>query len=67
MKKLFFVMAAVAALLTSCSKDDTFGGPTRGKVTFEVSTPELATRYGEGTTATALQYAVYDMVYLHSC
>lgn len=55
-------MAAVAALLTSCSKDDTFGGPTRGKVTFEVSTPELATRYGEGTTATALQYAVYDMI-----
>lgn len=55
-------MAAVAALLTSCSKDDTFGGPTRGKVTFEVSTPELATRYGEGTTATNLQYAVYDMV-----
>jgi len=62
MKKLFFVMAAVAALLTSCSKDDTFGGPTRGKVTFEVSTPELATRYGEGTTATNLKYAVYDMI-----
>ena len=55
-------MAAVAALLTSCSKDDTFGGPARGKVTFEVSTPELATRYGEGTTATALKYAVYDMI-----
>ena len=55
-------MAAVAALLTSCSKDDTLGGPTRGKVTFEVSTPELATRYGEGTTATNLKYAVYDMI-----
>lgn len=55
-------MAAVAALLTSCSKDDTFGGPARGKVTFEVSTPELATRYGEGTTATNLKYAVYDMI-----
>ncbi len=55
-------MAAVAALFTSCSKDDTIGGPIRGKVTFEVSTPELATRYGEGITATTLQYAVYDMI-----
>ena len=55
-------MAAVAALLTSCSKDDTFGGPARGKVTFEVSTPELATRYGDGSKATKLYYAVYDMV-----
>lgn len=55
-------MAAAAALFTSCSKDDTIGGLSRGKVTFEVSTPELATRYGEGTTATALQYAVYDMI-----
>ncbi|MBQ6571624.1 MAG: hypothetical protein IIX31_02980, partial [Alistipes sp.] len=63
MKKLFFVMAAVAALLTSCSKDDTFGGPTRGKVTFEVSTPELATRaYGDGQTADNLYYAVYDVI-----
>lgn len=56
-------MAAVAALLTSCSKDDTLGGPTRGKVTFEVSTPELATRaYGDGTTADNLYYAVYDVI-----
>ena len=55
-------MAAVAALLTSCSKDDTFGGPARGKVTFEVSTPELATRaYGDGKTANNLYYAVYDV------
>lgn len=56
-------MAAAAALFTSCSKDDTIGGLSRGKVTFEVSAPELATRaQGDGTTATTLQYAVYDMV-----
>lgn len=56
-------MAAAAALFTSCSKDDTIGGLSRGKVTFEVSAPELATRaQGDGTTATTLRYAVYDMV-----
>ena len=63
MKKLFFAMAAMAAMLTSCSKDDAFGGLSHGKVTFEVSTPELTTRaYGDGKTATTLHYAVYDMV-----
>ena len=63
MKKLFFAVAAMAAMLTSCSKDDTFGGLSHGKVTFEVSTPELATRAdeGEGKLATKLIYAVYDV------
>ena len=55
-------MAAMAAMLTSCSKDDAFGGLSHGKVTFEVSTPELATRaYGDGKTANNLYYAVYDV------
>ena len=56
-------MAAIAAMLTSCSKDDAFGGLSHGKVTFEVSTPELTTRaYGDGKTATKLYYAVYDVI-----
>ena len=62
-------MAAMAALLTSCSKDDAFGGLSHGKVTFEVSTPELATRAneGEGLQATKLLYAVYDVIENDKC
>ncbi|MBP3496471.1 MAG: hypothetical protein J6K33_01400 [Alistipes sp.] len=65
MKKLFFAMAAMAAMLTSCSKDDTTTAPVieRSKVTFTVNAPELSTRAGEGngTTATQLEYVIYDL------
>ena len=48
---------------TSCQNDqgfDTTVGET-STVTFAVETPEIATRaYSDGTTATVLQYAVYD-------
>lgn len=64
MRKLFLAMAAVAALLASCSKDDAvIDTPTEGTettVTFEVSSPELATRYGEGNNATVLEWYVYE-------
>ncbi len=65
MKKLFFVVvAAVAMLATSCSKDDTSTvvGGEKSTVTFAVAAPELATRaeYGDGYTATHLTWGVYD-------
>ena len=65
MKKLFFAMAAMAAMLTSCSKDDTTTAPVieRSQVTFTVNAPELSTRAdeGNGTTATKLEYVIYDL------
>ena len=61
MKKILFgMMAAAAVLATSCAKELQYaeGDAT---VTFAVGTPEIATRaYSDGTTATELQYAVYD-------
>ena len=60
-------MAAVAALLTSCSKDETTTAPVieRSKVTFTVNAPELSTRaedyYGTGLTAKTLDYVIYDL------
>ena len=67
MKKLFFAMAAMAAMLTSCSKDDTTTAPVieRSQVTFTVNAPELSTRaeddYGTGFTAKTLDYVIYDL------
>jgi len=67
MRKLFLSMAAVAALLTSCSKDETTTAPVieRSKVTFTVNAPELSTRaeddYGTGLTAKTLDYVIYDL------
>ena len=62
-KKLIFAMSAIVALFaTSCQEED-FGVSTSATstVAFTVSTPEIASRaYSDGTTATVLQYAVYD-------
>jgi len=64
MKKLFLAIAAVATLLASCSKDDavldTPAASGEQVVTFEVSSPELDTRYGEGEEATTLEWFVYE-------
>ena len=64
MKKLFLAIAAVTTLLTSCSKDDavldTPAASGEQVVTFEVSSPELDTRYGEGEEATTLEWFVYE-------
>ena len=63
MKK--FLMIAVAAfgmLMTACSKDEV-AQPVAEKstVTFSVAAPELSTRaHGDGESATALAYAVYN-------
>ena len=63
MKKLLFGMSAFAILFAaSCQRElDSVTGEGLVNVTFKVSTPTIATRaYSDGTTATALQYAVYD-------
>ena len=64
MKKILLGLSAFAMLFaTSCQNNqgfDTTVGET-STVTFAVETPEIATRaYSDGTTATVLQYAVYD-------
>ena len=62
MKKLLYAVAAFAVLFTSCAKDDAVA-PVEDKealVSFCVNSPAVATRYGEGTTAQDLYYAVYD-------
>lgn len=62
MKRLCFAVAALAMLVTSCAKDDTTIVVPEGEtlVSFKVNTPEINTRYGEGTTANQLFYAVYQ-------
>ena len=69
MKKfLFLAVAAIGLLATSCSKDETTNALPEGdaKVTFTVVAPELQTRtIGDGTTATTLEYSVYDAAWNH--
>ena len=63
MKKLILAMSAFAMLFaTSCVKDlATENAGETSTVTFSVATPEMATRaFSDGTTATVLQYAVYN-------
>lgn len=59
-KNFFFWMAAIVMLImSSCQQEAGFG--TEATVSFQVGTPEIATRaYSDGTTATVLQYAVYN-------
>ena len=64
MKKLLLGVAAIVALFaTSCQQESNLGvkaGKT-STVTFNLNSPEIASRlYSDGTTATALQYAVYN-------
>ena len=65
MKKIFFgMMAMVALVATSCQQDVDLGvqaGETT-TVAFNLATPQIATKadFSDGTTATHLQYAVYD-------
>lgn len=72
MKKLNFLLAGLAGLtLASCSQDD-LGLAVPGSdatVTINLTTPQLGTRadgyaYGDGSTATHLHYAVYDLTNL---
>ena len=57
------MMAAVAMLATSCVKDLQGNQGGEAVVSFSIATPEIATKaISDGTTATVLQYAVYDAV-----
>lgn len=62
-KNLFktFAIAAMAVLAGACAKEnEQLAGPSN--VTFEVSTPEIATKaIGDGMTATKLYYQVFDV------
>lgn len=65
MKNKFLVamIATVALSATSCQEKMDIGANANetSVVAFNLSTPEISTRaYGDGTTATVLQYAVYD-------
>lgn len=61
-KNLFktFAIAAMAVLAGACAKEnEQLAGPSN--VTFEISTPEIATKaIGDGMTATQLYYQVFD-------
>ena len=62
-KKLLFGMMAALTLAASCQNDFDYvpNGEETAQVTFNVGTPEIATRaFSDGATATVLQYAVYD-------
>ena len=62
-KNLLFTALAATTLLfaTSCQQDEVFVDGNEATVTFEVGTPEIATRaFSLGEKATKLQWAVYD-------
>ena len=55
------MLAFVSVLATSCQKEVPEAIAEDAMVTFNIGTPEIATRaYSDGLTATNLQYAVYD-------
>ena len=62
-KNLLFGLFATMVLLltTACQKENDLLGNGEATISFEISTPQMATRaYSDGTTAKQLQYAVYD-------
>ncbi len=62
-KNLFFSLFATMVLLltTACQKENDLFGNGEATISFEISTPQMATRaFSNGATATQLQYAVYD-------
>ena len=62
LKKLMYVMLAGTMMLaTSCEKESGLGSGDAAVVAISVTTPQISTRaYSDGTSATKLQYAVYD-------
>ena len=62
-KNLLFTALAATTLLfaTSCQQDEVFVDGNEATVTFEVGTPQMATRaYSDGLSAKNLQWAVYN-------
>ena len=64
MKKILYgVMAATMIFATSCENELELGATgEEAMVSFTIATPDMGSRadYSDGTTATVLQYAVYD-------
>lgn len=61
MKRLLMVLSVFGVMLTSCSKQETLSSTEEyATICFNVGSPTMATRYGEGTTANRLYYAVYN-------
>ena len=63
-KKLLFGMMAALTLAASCQNDFDYvsTGEETAQVTFNVGTPEIATRtFSDGKSATQLEYAVYSV------
>ena len=61
-KNLFFGLFATMMLLltTACQKENDLLGNGEATISFEISTPQMATRaFSDGNTATKLWYAVY--------
>ena len=64
MKKImFWMMAAIVIVATSCERDFNIGATDNetSTVSFKVNSPKITSRaYSDGLSATVLQYAVYD-------
>ena len=61
-KNLLFGLFATMVLLltTACQKENDLLGNGEATISFEISTPQMATRaFSDGTTAKELWYAVY--------
>ena len=64
-KNLFFSLFATMVLLltTACQQENDLLGNGEATISFEISTPQMATRaFSDGNTATKLWYAVYHEV-----
>ncbi len=63
MKKLFFIVAAIAMMATTaCTTDESVPVNSEALVSFTIDAPELQTRVtdGNGESTNRLQYAFYD-------
>lgn len=65
MKKInYLLLGAAAIMMASCSQDDlqpNLNADGTATVTLNLSTPEIATRFGEGASANKLSYRVYEL------
>ncbi len=62
MKKIFFgILALVAMVATSCQQEtDLAVNGGAATVSFQIDAPQMSRAFSDGTTATVLQYAVYE-------
>ncbi len=62
MKKIFFgILAIVAMVATSCQQEtDLVVNGGAATVSFQIEAPQMSRAFSDGSTATVLQYAVYE-------